>query len=355
MSGHTRDRQFVDDFLDRVIELAQEHIVTQSKFTADQLLELGGFRFSTKMFRPKVKKVNPFNLFLHERKAPDNAELRKPAPGKPGVNMGCPTYTEAYAKKLAEEYKLSKPEYQQKAKELSEAPTSTLKTESALQAHRKLMKKATVFAQELARHDVHHIIMMVPQSVSLVSKVVSSVAFGEIFYKILTTKGVNGQDFHLFCRGNELEAGLEKAANVKELTRDALRKRVTTLLLDKLSKLKMTEDHISSECLTVSRCFPNRFLPCPVSTGETRRRACFTRLEVGGSGGLRSIAGRDHCQVAELRSKPSGGGLQRVARRRVEANASASPLNGSSFNWKFCGFWLECILFISVTFTSPID
>jgi hypothetical protein len=132
-----------------------------------------------------------------------------------------------------------------------------------------------VFAQELARHDVHRIIMMVPQSVSLVSKVVSSVRFGEIFYKILTTKGVNGQDFHSFCRGNELKAGLEKAANVngftreapqnrvaafcrgnelqtelqgaadvKEFTRDALRKRVTALLLDKLSKLKMTEDHL---------------------------------------------------------------------------------------------------------------
>jgi hypothetical protein len=264
--------------------------------------------------------------------------------------MGRPSFTGDYQKELAEEHKLRKPEYQQKDKELSEAPTSTLKTESALQAHRKLMQKATVFAQELARHDVHHIIMMVPQSVALASKMLSSVGFGEIFYKILTTKGVNGQDFHSFCRGNELKAELEKAADVKEFTRDAprkrvtafcrrnelqaelqkaadvkeftrdaLRKRVTALLLDKLSKLMMTEDHISSECLTLSRCFPNWSSPCPVSTGETRRRACFTQLEVGGTGGLRSIAGRDHRQVAELRSEPSGGGLQSVARRRVEA------------------------------------
>jgi hypothetical protein len=116
--------------------------------------------------------------------------------------MSRPSFTGDYQKELAEEYKLRKPEYQQKDKELSEAPTSTLKTDSALQAYRKLMKKATVFAEELARHDVHHIIMMVPQSVALASKMVSSVGFDEIFYKILTTKGVNGQDFHSFCRGN---------------------------------------------------------------------------------------------------------------------------------------------------------
>jgi hypothetical protein len=249
----------------------------------------------------------------------DKEGLRKPATDKAGVNMSRPSFTGDYQKELAEEYKLRKPEYQQKDKELSEAPTSTLKTDSALQTYRKLMKKATVFAQELARHDVHHIIMMVPQSVALASKMVSSVGFGEIFYKILTTKGVNGQDFHSFCRGNELMAGLEKVPDVKEFTRDALRKRVTALLLDKLSKLMMTEDHISSECLTLYRCFPNWSSPCPVSTGETRRRACFTQLEVGGTGGLRSIAGRDHRQVAELRSEPSGGGLQSVARRRVEA------------------------------------
>jgi hypothetical protein len=42
------DHQFVDDFLERVIDLAQEHVGTQSKFSAQQLLELAGFRFPAK-------------------------------------------------------------------------------------------------------------------------------------------------------------------------------------------------------------------------------------------------------------------------------------------------------------------
>jgi hypothetical protein len=82
------DRQFVDTFIQAVIDFAQESVGTQSMYSAHGLLELAGFRFPAKEFRPKSHKINSFNLFLHDRKDSDNEGLRKPASGRPEVNMG---------------------------------------------------------------------------------------------------------------------------------------------------------------------------------------------------------------------------------------------------------------------------
>jgi hypothetical protein len=165
------------------------------------------------------------------------------------VNKGRPTFTGDYQNQLAEEYKLHKSEYQLKAKELNEAPKVKLNTESALRRYRKLMQKTTEFGQELAKHDVHHILMMVPQSASLPSKIIASNGYGETYYKPLTHKGLNGTQFDSFCRGNELQALLPKPTNAKDMTRDGLRKRVAEMLLEVLSKLKVTEYCRSPELL----------------------------------------------------------------------------------------------------------
>jgi hypothetical protein len=264
------------------------------------LLQLAGFRFPAKVFRPSFYKVNPFNLFLQDRKHADIEDLRKPAPGRPEVNMGRPAFNGDYQKQLADEYKLHKPEYQQKAKELNEDPKAKLNADSALKRYRKLMRKTTDFGQELAKHDIHHIIMIVPQSASLRARIVASNGYGEAYYKLLTQKGLNGTQFDAFCRGNELQAQLEQPAQAKDLTRDGLRKRVAEKLLGLLSKLKVLKNGRSPESLMPVRCFKHWCSACPVTTSETCRGTCFLQPEVGRTRRFRQLTARDHRQVDEL-------------------------------------------------------
>jgi hypothetical protein len=73
------DRQLIDDFVQRIHALAQEAVTGQSKFSANELLELAGYRMGTKARRSAFNKVNPFNLFLQESKTAENIELRGPA------------------------------------------------------------------------------------------------------------------------------------------------------------------------------------------------------------------------------------------------------------------------------------
>jgi hypothetical protein len=70
-----------------------------------ELLELAGYRIGTKAPRSAFNKVNPFNLFLQESKTAENAELRRPAPGRVCINNGRPSFTGNYQKTLAEEYR----------------------------------------------------------------------------------------------------------------------------------------------------------------------------------------------------------------------------------------------------------
>jgi hypothetical protein len=209
------DREFVDNFIQAVVDLAQESVGTHSKFSAHELLQIAGFRFPAKVFRPSFRKVNPFNLFLQDRKDSDTEELRKPAPGRPDVNMGRPAFTGEYQKQQAKEYKLRKSEYQQKAKEINDDPKAKLETDSDLKRYRTLMSKATDFGHELAKLDIHHIVIMVPQSASLPAKIIASNGYGDTYYKLLTHKGLNGNQFDAFCHGNELQAQLPKAAHAK--------------------------------------------------------------------------------------------------------------------------------------------
>jgi hypothetical protein len=226
------DRQFVENFIQAVVDLAQESVGTQSKFSAHELLQFAGFRFPAKVFRPSFRKVNSFNFGLQDRKDSDIEELRKPAPRRPDVNMGCHGFTASGRKKFA------------------------------LRRYWKLLN-----------------------------------GYGETYYKLLLHKGLNGTPFDAFCRGHELQAQLPKAAHAKNLTRDGLRKRVAEMLLELLSKLKVTQYSRYAESLMPARCFKHWCSPCPVTTGKTCRGSCFTQLEVGGTGRLRQLTERNHRQV----------------------------------------------------------
>jgi hypothetical protein len=59
--SNPEDRQFGDDFLQRVMELAQETVGGQSKFTAMELMQLAGYRIQAKVNRVPFNKINPFN------------------------------------------------------------------------------------------------------------------------------------------------------------------------------------------------------------------------------------------------------------------------------------------------------
>jgi hypothetical protein len=195
------DRQLVDDFVQRIVELAQEAVNGQSKYSATELLALANFRIATKAPRLSSNKVNPFNIFQQEVRSNENLELRKPAPGTAGVNKGRPAFTGAYQKELAEEYKRRQAEFQQKAKELNEAPPDKVEKGSDLKTHRKLIKMAHTFSGELSSHGAHHIIMIVSNSQLPAFKPVSYVSdgYGRTFYKLMETNGWSMVRFLILC------------------------------------------------------------------------------------------------------------------------------------------------------------
>jgi hypothetical protein len=92
----------VDDFVQRIQELAQEAVTGQSKYSASELLELARFRIASKA-PPRVSsnKLNPFNIFQQEMKRDQNLQLRtgRPAPGTAGINKGRPVFTGNYLPK----------------------------------------------------------------------------------------------------------------------------------------------------------------------------------------------------------------------------------------------------------------
>jgi hypothetical protein len=100
------DRQFVEAFVNCVLEPAQEPVTGQSKFSAHELLQLAGYRIGARRHvRPSFNKVNPFNLFLNSSMSAEDTELRKSTPLGADINQGRPSFTGAYQKHLAEEYK----------------------------------------------------------------------------------------------------------------------------------------------------------------------------------------------------------------------------------------------------------
>jgi hypothetical protein len=106
--SNPEDRQFVDDFLQRVMELAQEKVGGQSKFSAMGLMQLAGYRIQAKVKRASFNKVTPFNLFLKENKTADNKSLPTPVRGAAEINHARPSFTGAYQKHMSGEYKLRK-------------------------------------------------------------------------------------------------------------------------------------------------------------------------------------------------------------------------------------------------------
>jgi hypothetical protein len=77
----------VEDFIQRVMELAQETVGGQTEFTELELMQLelmqlGGYRIQAKTMRASLNRVNPFNLFLKENKTTENESLAQPAPDR---------------------------------------------------------------------------------------------------------------------------------------------------------------------------------------------------------------------------------------------------------------------------------
>jgi hypothetical protein len=237
------DRAFVDSFVQRINELAQEAVAGQSKFSATELLELARFRMASKAPRPLSNKVNPFNLFLKERKGDDNADLRKPAPGVAGINKGRPTLTGDYPKMMAEEYKERKAEFQQKAKEQNEAPPDKVAKGSDLKAYRKLVKKVAALSTELSSHGAHHVFMVVAQSSSPTFKPMgcTSDGYGQAFYKIMTRNECTVEKFQIMCQGGDLLRTLEKPAPETDMKKDALRSAVRDMIVESLSKFSLRQ------------------------------------------------------------------------------------------------------------------
>jgi hypothetical protein len=100
------DRHFVEAFVSCVLEPAQEPVTGQSKFSAHELLQLAGYRIGARRHvRPSFNKVDPFNLFLNSSMSAEDTELRKSTPLRADINQGRPSFTGAYQKHLAEEYK----------------------------------------------------------------------------------------------------------------------------------------------------------------------------------------------------------------------------------------------------------
>jgi hypothetical protein len=134
--SNPEDRQFRDDFLQRVMELAQDTVGGQSKFTAIELMQLAGYRIQAKVKHVPFNKINPFNLFLKENKTSENGTFRRLVPGKADIIHGRPSFTGAYQKHMSDEYKLRKADYEQKAKELNNAHMPKVTTESGVVAWR---------------------------------------------------------------------------------------------------------------------------------------------------------------------------------------------------------------------------
>jgi hypothetical protein len=59
--SNPEDRQFGDDFLQRAMDLAQETVGGQSKFTAIEIMQLAAYRIQAKVKRVPFSKINPFN------------------------------------------------------------------------------------------------------------------------------------------------------------------------------------------------------------------------------------------------------------------------------------------------------
>jgi hypothetical protein len=232
------DRQLIDDFVERIHELAQEAVTGQSKFSANELLELAGYRIGTKARRPTFNKVNPFNLFLQESKTAENEELRRPVPGRVGINHGRPSFTGDYQKAMADEYKSHQAEYQRKAKELNEAPQDKVAKGSDLTAHRKLLKKAYALSGELSNHSAHHIFFIVAHSAkpAFRSVTLQSDGYGHAFYKIMGNNACALNRFETMCRGGDILATLQKPAEDKEVNRDGLRAVVRDMIVEHISE-----------------------------------------------------------------------------------------------------------------------
>jgi hypothetical protein len=71
---------------------------------------------------------------LKENKTAENGTFRRPVPAKPDIIHGRPSFTGAYQKHMSDEFKLRKADYEQKAKELNDAPMPKLTTESGVVA-----------------------------------------------------------------------------------------------------------------------------------------------------------------------------------------------------------------------------
>jgi hypothetical protein len=132
--SNPEDRQFGDDFIQRVMELAQETVGGQSQLTAIELMQLAGYRIQAKVKRVPFNKINLFNHFLKENKTAENGTFRRPVRGKVDIIHGRPSFIGAYQKHMSDEYKLRKADYEPKAKELNDAHMHKLTTESGVVA-----------------------------------------------------------------------------------------------------------------------------------------------------------------------------------------------------------------------------
>jgi hypothetical protein len=231
------DRQFVDDFLERVMELAQEAVGGQTKFTAIELVQLAGYRIQAKVKRASFNKVNPFNLFLKDNKTDDNVSLWKPVRGGEHINNGRPSFTGSYAKHMSVEYRDRKSEYEQKAKELNEAPKPKLTTESGLATWNRITKLATTFTSTMNDYDVHHILFMIPPnaSPSMRGMCTSSNGYGKAFQLLMDQKETSVEQFEDLCRGGELRTQIEPTQQRVDRKQDALGKGVSDIIIERLS------------------------------------------------------------------------------------------------------------------------
>jgi hypothetical protein len=291
------DRQLIDDFVERIHELAQEAVTGQSKFSANELLELAGYRMGTKARRSAFNKVNPFNLFLQESKNAENEELRRPAPGRAGINHGRPSFTGDYQKAMADEYKSHQIEYQRKAKELNEAPKDKVAKGSDLTAHRKLLKKAYALSGELSNHSAHHIFFIVAHSANPAFRSVTlqSDGYGHGFYKIMGNNGCALDRFETMCRGGDILATLQKPAEGKEVNRDGLRAVVRDMIVEHISECSCYQGfHLNSDCI---RCFRYGSSTQESAKGKPCGTACWPQLEMGGTQHLAPTTQRHHCEV----------------------------------------------------------
>lgn len=185
--------------------------------------------------RLKLRKVNGWQVAMAEEKELVASEMRQPVAGK-GVD-GRKGFDGRYAQHVSEVYRdpEKKRYYQERAAEINAGHEPGV-FESLQRTQQRALRQLTQHLTELAEHEMHIILMVVPSKAK--PTLFTTSGFAASYYKLLCRDGRGHDEFMTICKGGTL---LNEAAGLNHpptagLKRNDKRAEVIMLLKDLISK-----------------------------------------------------------------------------------------------------------------------